>query len=195
VGPDVEVVHQEDVDPPGAEALQAVLERTHHAVVGVVVDLGKRQAVLELAVVEGRRIARLEQAPDLGREHEIGARLAAQRLAEAMLRQAEAVQRRGVEIADAGIMAGLERGPRLGIRERPVHVAERRPAAAHDRDLDPRAAEHPPVAWFHQPASPTCAQKVPPPAAKGEAAASILEGARQSAWRSDRIGRLARRPC
>ena len=43
---------------------------------------------------------------------------------------------------------------RLLIGERPVHVAERRPAQAHDRDLDPRSAEQPRVVWSHQPASP-----------------------------------------
>ena len=128
-----------------AKALQAVLDRAHDAVVGVVVDQAERQAALELAMVERRRIARLEQAPDLGREHELVALLVAQRLAETVLGQAEAVVRRGVEIADAGVVAGLDRGARLLIGERLVHVAERRPAEAHDRDLDPRLAEHPPV--------------------------------------------------
>src|SRR5690606_9817083 len=116
---------------------------------GVVVDLGERQAVLELAVVEGRRIARLEEAPDLGREHELAAAPAAQRLAETMLRQPETVERRSVEIADAGVPAGLERGARLRVGERLVHVAERRPAEAHDGDLDARLAQYPPVVRSH----------------------------------------------
>ena len=46
MGPDVEVVHQQDVDPVGAEPVQAVLDRAHDAVVAVVVDLGERQRAL-----------------------------------------------------------------------------------------------------------------------------------------------------
>ena len=149
VGPDVEVVDQQDVDPPGAKALQAVLDRAHDPVIGVVVDQAERQAALELAMVESGRIARLEQAPDLGREHEFGALLVAQRFAETVLGQAETIVRGGVEIADAGVVAGLDRGARLLIGERLVHVAERRPAEAHDRDFDPRLAEHPLCAHLH----------------------------------------------
>ena len=143
MGPDVEVVDQQNVDPPGAKTLQAVLDRAHDAVIGVVVDQAEWQAALELAMVERGRIARLEQASHLGREHELGALLVAQRLAETVLGQAETIVRGGVEIADAGVVAGLDRGARLLIGERLVHVAERRPAEAHDRDFDARLAEHP----------------------------------------------------
>src|SRR5690606_12846962 len=66
-----------------------------------------------------------------------------------MLRQPETVERRSVEIANAGVPAGLERGARLRVGERLVHVAERRAAEAHDGDLDARLAQYPPVVRSH----------------------------------------------
>jgi len=65
-------------------------------------------------------------------------------LAHAVLGQPEAVQRRGVEQPDAGIETGAHRRPRLLVGERPVHVAKRRPAEAHDRHAETRSAE-----WAH----------------------------------------------
>ncbi len=158
--PDVEVVHQQDVDPPGAEPVQAVLDRAHDAVVAVVVDLGERQRAFELAVVEGVGMAGLEQAADLGRQHEALARPVAQRRADPVLRQAEAVEWCRIEQADAGIVGGAHR--RLGLRvgDRPVHVAERRAAKAELGHGQTGSAEHTRIASSHG-LAPCCLRPVP----------------------------------
>ena len=80
-----------------------MLERAHHAVVGVVEHRREaRQAVL--AEIGRRFLAGLHgvhDAADLGREHVVVARLLAQRRAHAQFAAAVAVERRGVEVADA----------------------------------------------------------------------------------------------
>ena len=63
--------------------------------------LDERQPV-DVAVLDARRIrARRQQAPHLGREQETRRAARAQRPPEALLGQAVAVVRRGVEIVDA----------------------------------------------------------------------------------------------
>ena len=91
-----DVVHVEDVDAGQPEPLQAVLERAHDAVIGVVVDRVERQRMAcGLGMHAGR--VRAQQAADLGRQHPFVARPLAQRVADAALGLADAVERRGVE--------------------------------------------------------------------------------------------------
>ena len=118
-----DVVDIENVDARQAQALQAVLERAHDAVMRIVVDDVERQRVPALERGRGPR-HRAQQPPDLGRQYPVVTRLIAQRVADGALGLADAVKGCGVDIAHAG-----------------------RPGGAHDRlrgfaaDRDAGAAE------------------------------------------------------
>ena len=124
------VVDIGDVDAGQAQALQAVLDGAAHAIRGVVVIDPERQAGDEGAMLPALRGIGTEQPADLGGEHELIARLVAQHLAEAVLRNAGPVFRRGVEVADAGIPGRFQRRHGIGVRDDLEHVAQRRAAEA-----------------------------------------------------------------
>ena len=108
----VAVVQEEDVDAVGAEALQAVLEGAHDAVVAVV-DLGaERGGSGEEGVGDGPgggRAAGGEAPAGFGGEDGAGGQTA-QGGADAVLGEAEAVERGGVDVGDAGGDGGLDGG-------------------------------------------------------------------------------------
>jgi len=78
MGEPVDVVHQRDVDAIEAQPHQARFERTHHAVIGIVIDVFQSRVGDEGARVELTRFARFQQPPDLGRQEKFAARLARQ---------------------------------------------------------------------------------------------------------------------
>ena len=97
----------------------------------VVVLLAARRRVEELADAGALvRRADLQQAPDLARQHVVVALLAAQETVEPRLGQAEAVERRGVVVAAAGLPGLDQDGMRLVVGDGAVEIAERRRAEA-----------------------------------------------------------------
>ena len=81
-------------------------------------------------------VARAQEAPDLGRDDELGARAAAERAAEPPLRQAGAVVRRGVEVPQAQLPGAVDDRGGLVVVDSLVQTAERRGAERKPPDLD-----------------------------------------------------------
>ena len=135
----VEIVDQQNVDPVDAEALQAVLERAHHAVVAVVED-GLKFEAAEPLILDGVRSERPAQhAADLGRYDEVGARLAVERAPERMLGEPASVPWRGVEIAHAPAPRRVDDRRRLVIFDLDEQFAERSRAETELGHADIRA--------------------------------------------------------
>ena len=142
VMPEVEVVDDQQIDAVHAEALHAVLVGPHDRVVAVVEDMVELQAARPEALIEPVRVRRrLEHAADLGRQHELGARLAVEEAAEAVLGLAPPVPGRGVEVADARVPSRLQSRFGVGLGHLDEQLAERRAAEAEQRQLDARFAE------------------------------------------------------
>jgi hypothetical protein len=74
----------ENVDARQAQALQAVLDRAHDAVMRIVVDDVEPQRVPALEPRRGLR-HRVQQPPDLGRQYPLASWLIAQRIADGAL--------------------------------------------------------------------------------------------------------------
>src|SRR5262249_33153420 len=126
-----EVVNPHEVQPVDAEAVEAVLDRPQRAVRRVVVDHAVGPAELEevalLAEAPRSRFHVVEDQPaDLGTEHVLVALVFGQRPAQAHLGQAGAVQWRRVEVADALLPGGIDRGGLLLLGDDAEHVAQRR---------------------------------------------------------------------
>src|SRR5690606_36285424 len=81
---------------------------------------------------------RTQQAPGLGREDELVARLSLQESPEAPLRQPETVMRGGVEVADAGVPRRFEHGPGLVVTQLAEQVADIRRTVSEGRQPDRR---------------------------------------------------------
>ena len=139
VGPDIDVVAQQHVDPVEPETAETGLERTHHPVIAVVVD--EAPVRLDDELVRHRRFgpAFLEQATDLGGEDETVAGLRAQETPEPRLRQPQPVERRGVEPAHAGVPRRRQRRLRHILGDFGKEIAERRAATAELGCLQSRA--------------------------------------------------------
>ena len=136
VGPDI--VDIKDVDPRQPEPLQAVLVGAHDPVIRIVVDRVERQRMTAAVGVHAGRV-RAQQAADLGREHPVVARPVAQRVADRALGLADAVERRGIDIAHPGLPGG--RDDRLG--RLPCNID---PAAAQGRAAETEFGHHEPGA-------------------------------------------------
>ena len=136
----VDVVDVHDVDARQAETLQRILDRTHRAVVGIVEDGREGQRAGERPLGRRRRV-RPEQPADLGRQHERVPRHAAQALADAMLRQAVAVERRGVEVGHPGAARRGGRRAKRVVAHLGEQVAERSAAEAEGGYAERVAAE------------------------------------------------------
>ncbi len=111
------------IDAVEAEALQALLVRTHDAVVGIVVDETHLRRLHEEQAVHLFLRARKEQAPDLGPDREIPAPAFREEPADAHLGEPEAVQRRGVEVADALVQRGMDKAHGRGLVAAPFEAA------------------------------------------------------------------------
>ena len=139
----VRVVDVKDVDALDAQPRNALLDRTHDAVVREVKDgiergrIGKRLALW--------RSARAEKAADLGREHELIARLGPQDGAETLLREAVSILRRGIEKANARRPGGLDDAVRLVIREGLKQTPQGSSAETQSCDLERRGAKLDPL--------------------------------------------------
>ena len=142
-GPEIDVVDQGDVDLLQAEPHVRVLQRAHDAVVGVVVDRREaRQAVL--AEVGRRLLAGLHgvhDAADLGRQNVAVAWLLPQRRTHAQFAAAVAVIGRGVEVADAGVIAVVGELHRLGIGDGGAKPTHGRAAQPELGDFELRLAD------------------------------------------------------
>src|SRR5205814_1822270 len=84
---------------------------------------------------------RLQDAADLGRQHEVLTLLAIEEAAGAMLALAAAVPGRRVVVADAGRPGGGERRLAVGLAHLGEQLAERRAAEAELGERDAGAAE------------------------------------------------------
>ena len=112
------------------------------AVVAVVEDVVELQAAGPEAAVEALRVPRrLEHAADLGRQHEVAARLAVEEAAEAVLGLAASVPGCRVVVADAFVPGRLQRRLGVGLGHLDEQIAQRRAAEAEQRQLDARFAE------------------------------------------------------
>src|SRR5271169_4438096 len=96
-----DVVHEENIDSWQAKPLQAVLERAHNRVVGVVEYSNERHSTLP---VLGCDYARLwaQQPPNFCRQNPFVTRYFAQRVSDTTLRLAKPVKGRGVHVAHSG---------------------------------------------------------------------------------------------
>ena len=143
--PAVEVVDQQEVDPVDSEALQAVLERPHHAVVAVVEHGLELETADPLSPIERAGLRGPPQEPsDLGRQHVVLPRTPVERAAEPVLGLAAAVPGRGVEIARPAVPGRLDQFRRLGVVDLVEQVAERRCSQsdlAQRRPRPPKLAE------------------------------------------------------
>ena len=127
----VEVVDQQQVNGVEAQPLQAVFPRAHDAVVSVVEaeiegQAADPEALLERIEVTGGR----EHPADFGREHEVLALLLAEKVSEAVLAFAIAVERGGVVVADAGVPGRLQGVLGLGFADGVEKLAQRSTAKA-----------------------------------------------------------------
>ncbi|EGJ72872.1 putative dehydrogenase [Streptomyces sp. Tu6071] len=126
-----DVVDPHDVEPVGAEPLEAVLDRTVRGVRRVVVDDLVRAAVLEEAallaeVARGRVLDLVEDdAADLRREHVRVPGVLREHLAEPDLGEPRAVEGGAVVVPDALVPGGPQSGAGLLLGDRAEHVAER----------------------------------------------------------------------
>ena len=130
-----DVVHIEDVYPRQPEPLQAVLERTHDPVIGIVVDRVERQRMAAFGVL-GRGRARAKQASDLCRQHPFVARDPAHRIADATLGLADTVIGGGIDVGHPGRPGGAD--DRFGLLpgDRDATAAEGRAAEAQLRHFN-----------------------------------------------------------
>ena len=125
----VEVVDHQQVDRAEAEALQAVLVGTHDAVVAVVEVQRERQRIAPVLLVEQVGTGGgAQHAAHLGGDLEPVARVPAQEFAEAVFALAVAVERRGVEVADAGVPCALQNSFGGRVADGAKQVADRRTA-------------------------------------------------------------------
>ncbi len=130
-----DVVHIEDVDPRQPEPLQAVLERAHDRVIGVVVNRLERQRIAPFRVL-GRGPARAKQASDLCRQHPFVARDPAHRITDATLGLADTVIGGGIDVGHPGRPGGAD--DRFGLLpgDRDATAAEGRAAEAQLRHFN-----------------------------------------------------------
>jgi hypothetical protein len=136
----VGVVDVQDVDAVETQALQALFEGAHDAVVRKVEDrVDGRDAHESLSWF--RRRARSQQPADLGRQDELVPRLAAQHRPEPLLGQAVAVQGRGVEEPDSSIPGRLDDSVRVLIGDGLIETAERCGPEAEASDTQSGAPE------------------------------------------------------
>jgi hypothetical protein len=136
----VRVVDVQDVQALDAEPLAAFLDRAHDAVVGEVEDRVHRRGPEERLPGLGRRVG-AQQPAYLGRQRELLSRLAAQHLACALLAETVAIQRSGVEEADATLPGSLDHGQRVLLEDRPIESRQRGGAEAEPRDREAGTAE------------------------------------------------------
>ena len=118
MGPDIDVMDQQQIDAVGAEPQQRLLHRTHRAVIGIV-DHGPMRLAADKSGTVAAPVKRIHPATDLGAEHDVVARHAPERRAAAMFGQAMAIERRGVEQIDAERERALHRGDRRAVVELP----------------------------------------------------------------------------
>ena len=139
----VGVVQVHDVDVIEAQPFEAGGERPADAVGAEVEhDVGRLDAEEHVGVGVG---ARLEQATDLRRDHERGTIDRAEDPTESALRLAEAVVRRGVDVADPGTQRGEHHLRGVVLIDRLEQSAERRAAQPERTDSDVTVAEAPVV--------------------------------------------------
>ena len=142
VGENVEVVHEQNVDPVDAKPLQRGFEGAHHAVMAVVIDLAPRRRVEEFSDPRALvRRADLKQAADLGGEHIVVAGLAAQEGIEPRFGKTEAVERRGVVVSNSAMPRRLQNRLRILFADRAEEIAERRRAEAKLGELQTAIAD------------------------------------------------------
>src|SRR5262249_51609318 len=129
------IVDPYKVDAIETEPFQAVVDRTLCSVSRVVVDDLVGAAELEeptlLSEVTRSRLSVVENQPaDLGAEHVVVTCVFAQHPTETNLRQAGAIERRGVEIARSLVPGRFHGGGGFLVRDATKHVAKRRRAEA-----------------------------------------------------------------
>ena len=160
----VGVVDVQDVDPADGQALEALLERPHHAVIGEIEHWIERRGAVEHLAGLGRRIGAKKPA-DLGRERVVGARLLAQDPAEMALREAEAVEGSGVEEAQTFLPGPVDDLQRVGLADGAEQAAQGRRPQAKTRDHQPGPAKPDAFASFQLDgsarASPTVEDSMP----------------------------------
>ena len=121
---------QENVDAIDSEPLQAVLERSHHAVVAVV-EHGLKLETAEPLILDRVGSERPAQHPaDLGRYDEVGARPAVERTPERVFGEPAPVPGGGVEVADAAVPGGFDQPRGFIVAHSLEKLAERRRAEA-----------------------------------------------------------------
>ncbi|MGY4412927.1 hypothetical protein ACVWW4_004663 [Bradyrhizobium sp. LB7.1] len=121
----VGIMHQQDVDAVEPKTRQALLHRSHHAVITEIEHRPLARRALVMRVLGGSAIGRTQQAADLGGDGVGVTRLLPQECAKASLREAKAVQRRGVEEADSERPGAGDRRFRIGIADGAEQSAER----------------------------------------------------------------------
>src|SRR5262249_22984829 len=114
-----------------------------HAVVGIVEYRAHRRCADEHWLRVDAGLVRLEQTADLRRHDEIRARLLREHAPHAPLRKAEAVERRRIEVTNAGVPRRVDGLAALRFGERTQEIAERTRAVAQvcERKLPTEACD------------------------------------------------------
>ena len=130
-----------DVYPLDRHALERVLERAHRAVIGIVKLDGKGRRIDPGREIDAVARCRVQQAPDLGGDDIVLARLPAQSLPEAQFGKPMTVERRRIEIADARRPGPLDHGGGCFLADRSEEIADWRRAKSHIGDGKTGASE------------------------------------------------------
>ncbi|MHC2600169.1 hypothetical protein ACVL92_000983 [Bradyrhizobium liaoningense] len=121
----VGIMHEQDVDAVEPKARQALLDRSHHPVMAEIEHRPLARRALVVLVLGGSAIRCAQQTADLGRDDVGVARLLPQECAQPPLGKTKAIERRGVEEADAGRPGARDRRLRIGIADGGEQSTER----------------------------------------------------------------------
>src|SRR5262245_9229031 len=124
-----------EVDAIDAHALEAIVDGSTGPVGGVVVDDFVRPPVLKestlLPELTAAGLDFIQNDPsNLGAQHVLVALVLGELSAEANFGQAGAIERRGIEVARAGLPRGINRRGRFLVGDTAEHVSQRRGAKA-----------------------------------------------------------------
>lgn len=132
----LDIMDIKNIDPVEPKTAQTVVKRPHDAVPTIIPAYPPCGRLYVDATVLLARRAGFQNPPHLGRQDELIARPTGERFTETLFRKTMTVERRRVEIANAGIPCGRQRCRHILLVERRVHVADRGRTEAEAREVE-----------------------------------------------------------